>query len=102
MVQNICHCVQSACEFTTPLISILVYSCCLFLSGDFQVVLKNILLSMTDGVIELQVFPNGLFSLCSYIYTQPTRIHFVIGWTELKDFQCLTQQYVVVLFELIL
>lgn len=72
------------------------------MSGDFQVVLKNILLSMTDGVIELQVFPNGLFSLCSYIYTQPTRIHFVIGWTELKDFQCLTQQYVVVLFELIL
>lgn len=28
MVQNICHCVQTACEFTAPLISVLVYSSC--------------------------------------------------------------------------
>lgn len=101
MVLNICHCVQPACEFTTPLVSIFVYSCCLFLSGDFefQVVLENILLAVTDGVIEPQHFPNGLHFVVIEAY--PTTIHWLD--CKLKDFQYLTQQYVVaVLFEWIL
>lgn len=45
--------VQTACEFTAPLISILVYLLMSDLSGvGFQVVLKNILLIITDGVIN--------------------------------------------------